>query len=99
MEAVGASPTSPLQVPPGPWWTGVGEAPAGCPCSGQPGCSCGGGEGAIPGPGWPSQDTVEYMTKLIVLGLLLLALPWLLAKVVSSPGDGMEHAAHAVGMK
>jgi len=98
--AVGAAPTSPLQAPPAPWWTTLGGSPAGdCPCSGEAGCSCHTGENAIPGPGWPPIETVEYMTKLIVLGLLLLALPWLLAKVVSSPGDGMRIAGHAVGMK
>lgn len=92
METVGVSTPSPLVAPPPPWWVAFTghEAPADCSCS---------GENSIPGPGWPKMETVEYMTKLIVLGLLLLALPWLLAKVVSSPGDAMEHAAHAAGMK
>jgi hypothetical protein len=92
MEAVGDVPSpSALTTPPRPWWEGLLEASA--PTASLP------AEGSVPGPGWPDLHTVEYLTKLIVLGLLLLALPWLLAKVVTAPGDAMKHAAHAAGMK
>jgi len=99
MESVGAftSSTSPLVAPPAPWWPAVGGEASACSCAGEAGCTC--SSSKLPGEGWPDLHTVEYLTKLIVLGLLLLALPWLLAKVVSSPGDAMEHAAHAAGMK
>jgi hypothetical protein len=76
----------PLTSPPA-WWMGTGgEGGAG------PGPS---GEGPIPGPGWPAPQTVDYLTKLIVLGLLLLAIPWLLAKLIQSPREGSRHAAAA----
>jgi len=51
----------------------------------------------IPGPGWPPLQTIEYVTKLIVLVLLLLAVPWVLAKLIESPRDGSHAAAAAVG--
>jgi hypothetical protein len=90
METVGVSPPqSPLVAAPPPWWLATQEqeqAPAG-PVPG------------IPAEGWPDLHTIEYLTKLIVLGLLLLSLPWLLAKLVHSPGDAMKHAAGAAGMK
>jgi hypothetical protein len=41
----------------------------------------------FPLPGWPASSTVEYLTKLIVLGLLLLALPYLIGKLLTSPAD------------
>ena len=41
----------------------------------------------FPLPGWPAASTVEYLTKLIVLGLLLLALPYLIGKLLTRPGD------------
>jgi hypothetical protein len=92
MESVGAlTSSSALTAPPGPWWATLFEESA--PTGTAP------AEGSVPGPGWPDLHTVEYLTKLIVLGLLLLALPWLLAKVVTAPGDAMKHAAHAAGMK
>jgi hypothetical protein len=39
----------------------------------------------FPLPGWPAQPTVEYFTKLILLGLLLLALPFLLGSLILQP--------------
>jgi hypothetical protein len=42
---------------------------------------------SFPLEGWPAASTVEYLTKLIVLGLLLLALPYLIGKLLTRPGD------------
>ena len=39
----------------------------------------------FPLPGWPALPTIEYMTKIIVLGLLLLALPYLIGAVLTRP--------------
>lgn len=39
----------------------------------------------FPLPGWPALPTVEYFTKIIVLGLLLLALPYLIGAVLTRP--------------
>lgn len=41
----------------------------------------------FPLPGWPATSTVDYLTKLILLGLLLLALPYLIGKLLTSPAD------------
>lgn len=43
----------------------------------------------FPLPGWPAPATVEYLTKLIVLALILLALPYLIGRLVLSPGQAM----------
>lgn len=51
------------------------------------------GAGAFPPAGWPDMSTVEYLTKLILLGLLLLALPYLLGRLVFHPGDVLEATA------
>lgn len=45
-----------------------------------------------PLPGWPAQDTLEYFTKLILLGLLLLALPYVIGKLLTRPGDLLDQA-------
>ncbi len=50
----------------------------------------------FPLPGWPAQPTVEYLTKLIMLGLLLLALPYLIGALVMRPGAVLEGRAGAV---
>lgn len=39
----------------------------------------------FPLPGWPAMPTVEYLTKLIILALLLLALPYLIGAVLTRP--------------
>lgn len=41
----------------------------------------------FPLPGWPAASTVEYLTKIIILGLLLLALPYLIGKLLTSPAE------------
>lgn len=76
----------PSGAPPAPtanpslWWMGdeKGGAPAG-PAPGR--------ESPIPGEHWPSQDAVEYVTHLIVLVILLLALPWLLSTLLTAPHE------------
>jgi hypothetical protein len=47
----------------------------------------------FPRPGWPTMSTVEYLTKLILLGLLLLALPYLLGRLVFHPADVLNATA------
>lgn len=39
----------------------------------------------FPPPGMPSKAQIDYTTALIMLGLLLLMLPWLIGKVVTNP--------------
>jgi hypothetical protein len=60
---------------------------------GQPGP---GREHPIPGQHLPRIETVEYMSKLIVLILLLLALPWLVGKLLTAPGDVVGHTGVGV---
>src|SRR5690242_20800969 len=73
----------------GPWWVNPsmdsdGPAPAGPvhPVS------------HFPLPGWPASSTVDYLTKLILLGLLLLALPYLIGKLLTSPGEVLAAAGN-----
>lgn len=54
-------------------------------------------ESPIPGEGWPHIDTIDYLSKLIVLILLLMALPWLIDRLLSHPGELPRHSAHLVG--
>jgi hypothetical protein len=49
--------------------------------------------GGPPGEGWPPLETVDYWLKLITLAILVLALPWLLGKMMSEPGRASRHAA------
>jgi hypothetical protein len=39
--------------------------------------------GNFPGEGWPSIETIEYVSKFIVLVVLLLALPAVVSKLLS----------------
>lgn len=39
----------------------------------------------FPPEGWPSKAQVDYTTALIFLGLLLLALPWIMGKLLTDP--------------
>jgi hypothetical protein len=74
----------PLTAPP-PWLSllepGQGEPPTSS------------GKGPMPGEGWPKFETVDYANKLIMLMILLLALPWLLGKLISDPEHMSRHAA------
>jgi hypothetical protein len=59
-----------------------------------------GSEGPIPGEHWPALESIDYVTKLIVLILLLLSLPWLLGRIFTNPagapGTSAAFAAAAV---
>jgi hypothetical protein len=70
----------PLTAPP-PW------LPLLEPAAGEPHTVAG------PGEGWPKLETVDYFNKLITLIILLLALPWLLGKLLSDPEHVSAHAA------
>lgn len=48
----------------------------------------------FPLPGWPAGSTVDYLTKLILLGLLLLALPYLIGKLLTDPASVMVAAGN-----
>jgi hypothetical protein len=52
-----------------------------------------GNESPLPGEGWPQVETIEYVSKLITLILLLLALPWLTEKLLTHPGAVSRHSA------
>lgn len=41
----------------------------------------------FPPPGWPSKAQIDYAQAVILLGLLLLALPWVLTKLLTDPGE------------
>jgi hypothetical protein len=47
----------------------------------------GSGPDVYPPATWPTKGQIDYTRSLIVLGLLLLALPWIVLKLASSPGD------------
>jgi hypothetical protein len=57
-----------------------------------------GAEGPLPGDHWPKLETVEYVSKLIVLVLLLLALPWLVDRLIAHPGRISKHSAEALSV-
>lgn len=85
------APRGPLTSPP-MWWEepgpgAAGEAPAAL-SDGAP----------LPGPNWPALPTIEYLTKLITLGLILLAIPWLLEQLLASPSRGAGKAAQVAGI-
>jgi hypothetical protein len=46
----------------------------------------------LPRPGWPEKSDMDYLKTLIELGLLLLALPWLLGHLASRPKQTMRKA-------
>jgi hypothetical protein len=48
----------------------------------------------FPAEGWPSIEKIDYLSKLITLMLLLLALPWLIEKLFTHPAE----AWHATAM-
>ncbi|MDX6609033.1 MAG: hypothetical protein QOF85_958 [Solirubrobacterales bacterium] len=57
---------------------------------GEPGAE---DESSFPNEHWPKLETVDYVNKLIVLIILLLALPWLFGKLLSHPSQVSHHAA------
>lgn len=50
----------------------------------------------FPLPGWPSQQTVEYLTKLIFLALILLALPYLIGSLLRHPDEVLSQRSEAI---
>lgn len=76
------SPASALSAPPS--WLPLYEA--------QEGDQGADGTG-FPGESWPQLQTIEYISKLILLVLLLLGLPWLFAVLLSHPSRLSAHAA------
>jgi hypothetical protein len=77
----------PLAAPPS--WLPLLES-----AKGEPGP---GNESPLPGDGWPQLEAIEYVTKLALLLLLLLALPWLIGKLLTSPGEVAAHVAGPTG--
>jgi hypothetical protein len=51
------------------------------------------GPGTIPGEHWPKLETIDYISKLIVLIILVIAFPWLLTKMLTNPRELTGHAA------
>ncbi|HET6570408.1 MAG TPA: hypothetical protein VFG58_02855 [Solirubrobacterales bacterium] len=72
----------PLTGPP-PW------VPLVAPADGEAGA----GEEPAPGEHWPRYETVDYISKLLMLIILLLALPWLFQRLLTHPGDVSRQAA------
>jgi hypothetical protein len=89
-QAAGPVSRRPLAAPPS--WLPLLE-----PAKGGAGAPGPGAEHPIPGPGWPRRETVEYLSKLIVLVLLILALPWLVSKLLTNPAEVVGHSGVSVG--
>jgi hypothetical protein len=88
-EEITSAPRKPLAAPPS-WLPLLEPADSG-------GGLGPGNEGPFPGEGWPKLETIDYASKLIVLVLLLLALPWLVSKLLTHPGELPRHSASLVG--
>lgn len=56
-----------------------------------------GSEGPFPGEHWPKIETIDYVSKLIILLLLLLALPWLVDRLLAHPSGISKHSADLLG--
>jgi hypothetical protein len=50
--------------------------------------------GGGPRPGWPTHGTVKYSKDLLELLLLLLAVPWLVKRIVHNPRRASRAAAN-----
>lgn len=46
---------------------------------------------------WPSLDQLSYAEKAITVGLLVLALPWLVRKLFAAPAELVKGLGHPVG--
>lgn len=84
-EEITSAPRKPLAAPPS-WLPLLEPADSG-------GGLGPGNEGPFPGEGWPKLETLDYASKLIVFVILLLALPWLIAKLLTNPGEVSGHSA------
>jgi len=51
------------------------------------------GRDEFPGNNWPQLKTIEYVSKLIMLIVLLLALPWLFGVLLTRPSQLSRRAA------
>lgn len=86
----------PLDTPRPSWTELVGEEGEGTePEEGAPSTSTT-STGPLPGEGWPKLESVDYCIKLITLIVLLLALPWLIGKLLAEPGKASRHAGSFV---
>lgn len=45
------------------------------------------GGGGFPPEGWPTKEQIDYAQAAILLLLLLLALPWVLSKLLTNPSS------------
>lgn len=81
---VGSPYPMPLTAPP-PWLPLLEPEEKGEPGPGS--------EGTFPNEHWPKLETIDYTSKLITLMILLLALPWLLERLLSHPSQLPHHAA------
>lgn len=52
-----------------------------------------GPRGVFPMTGWPAKHDLEYLKILIELAVLLLAVPWLLARLAKNPKDTSRRVA------
>jgi hypothetical protein len=59
-----------------------------------PAAAAGGPQRHWPPVDWPTQAQLDYTQKLITVVLLVLALPWLVGKLVTRPGDVLTAAGH-----
>jgi hypothetical protein len=66
-----------------PPWEGSGGA--GAATAGPAPSSA--GVANFPPKGWPSKAQLDYAQAIIVLGLLVVALPWVVTTLVTRPGD------------
>ena len=71
-------------IGPPPWVDLVGEG------EGEPAPAT--HEGAFPWEGWPKAESIDYVNKLIIVLILLLALPWLIGKLLTHPEELSGHA-------
>jgi hypothetical protein len=65
------------------------DAPAGPRPAAAPPTSHGGG---LPRPGWPAKDDLDYAKTAIELTLLLLALPYIIRRLATSPKTTVQRA-------
>lgn len=90
-----AAPPSPAPLTAPPSWLSLLE-PAEDEGGGGP--AAGAAEASIPGAGWPRAETVDYLSKLIGLVVLILALPWLFERMLAHPSNASrDSAAVALG--
>lgn len=60
-------------------WLGAAAPQGGLPTPAPAG-------GKYPPAGWPAKESLAYTKELITCALLVLALPWLVVKLITDPG-------------